>query len=157
MTMAEVADALRRLEQENGDLNPSDVVDSARDPTSPMHDFFEWDDTIAAEQWRMSQARLLIRRVKIQVLVRDIPMDVMRYVRNPEEPGRYSDIVRIRTDEDRSRRVVIDEMSRVAKAAKRARAVAAVLGTTEQVEEIIRLAEIIVQQISVTDAPGGEA
>jgi hypothetical protein len=155
MTMQEVADRLSQLEQESGNLNPADVVEDARDPASPLHDFFEWDDDVAAQQWRLSQARLLIRRVKIQVTVRDIPMDVARYVRNPDEPGTYSDIVRVRGDEDRSRRTVIDEMNRVAKAAKRARALAAVLGTVEQVEEIIRLAEIVVRQAQITDAAVG--
>ena len=155
--MKEVADRLEQLEQENGNIHPAAVVDDARDPTSPLHDFFEWDDNTAAQQYRLSQARLLISRVKIQVMVRAIPMDVMRYVRDPDEPGNYSNIVRVRTDEDRSRRTVIDEMSRVAQAAKRARAVAAVLGTVEQVEEIIRLAEIVVHRASATDSAAGAA
>jgi hypothetical protein len=120
-----------------------------------LHDFFEWDDNQAAHQWRLSQARLLIRRVKIQVTVRDIPMDVARYVRNLDEPGTYSDIVRVRSDAERSRRTVIDEMHRVAQAAKRARTLAAVLGTVEQVDEIIRLAEIVVQQTRITDTAAG--
>lgn len=155
-TMKLVADRLEQLE-ENGNLNPATVVDAARDPASPLHDFFEWDNNAAAEQYRLSQARLLIRRVKIQVTVREIPMDVMRYVRDPDEPGNYSNIVRVRSDEDRSRRIVIDEMSRVAQAAKRARAIAAVLGSIEQVEEIIRLAEIVVHRASATDEANGNA
>lgn len=155
MTMREVADVLERLEQENGNLDPSDVVTEARDPASPLHNFFEWDDDQAAQQWRIGQARLLIRRVKIQVTVREIPMDVARYVRDPDEPGSYSNIVRVRSDEDRSRRTVLDEMNRVSQAAKRARAVAAVLGTIEQVDEIIRLAEMVVRRVQITDETVG--
>jgi hypothetical protein len=155
--MKEVADRLERLEQENGDLKPVDVVEDARDPTSPLHDFFEWDNDAAAQQYRLSQARLLIRRVKIQVTVHEIPMDVMRYVRDPDEPGSYANIVRVRNDEDRSRRTVLDEMNRVSKAAKRARSVAAVLGTVEQVDEIIRLAEIVMRRVEVTGEAAGAA
>jgi hypothetical protein len=46
-------------------------------------------------------------------------------------------------------------MHRVAQAAKRARTLAAVLGTVEQVDEIIRLAEIVVQQTRITDTAAG--
>lgn len=155
MSMREVAEVLGRLEHPNGDLDPADVVEAARDPASPLHPFFEWNNDEAAEQWRIGQARLLIRRVKIQVTVHDVPMDVVRYVRNPDQAGAYSNIVRIRSDESRSRRTVLDEMSRVSQAAKRARAVAAVLGNVEQVDEIIRLAEMVVTRVQVTDPAAG--
>jgi hypothetical protein len=153
--MKEVAERLETLETETGRLDPADVVADARDPTSPMHSFFEWEDGEAAIQYRLGQARLLIRRVKIQVTVRDIPMDCMRYVRDPDQAGTYNNIIRVRSDRDQSRRVVLDEMSRVNAAAKRARATAAVLGTIEQIDEIIRLAEIVVRQADVTDQPAG--
>lgn len=157
MTMKEVADRLEQLEQASGNLSPAAVVADAEEINSPLHDFFEWDDSAAAQQYRLSQARLLIRRVKIEVTVRDVPMDVMRYVRDPDEAGSYSNIIRVRSDEDRSRRIVIDEMERVSKAAKRARSVAAVLGTVEQVDEIIRLAETVVRHIEISGAAGGAA
>lgn len=150
-TMNEVAERLTQLEQENGNLREEDVVEDARDPASPLHDFFEWDDSVAAQQYRLSQARLVIRRVKIQVTVHEVPMDVVRYVRDPDESGQYANIVRVRSDVDRSRRAVIDEMNRVAKAAKRARTIAAVLGTVEQIDEIIALAQTIVRRATVTD------
>lgn len=47
-SMKEVADQLRLLETENGRLDPSLVVEAARDPASPLHAYFEWDDTEAA-------------------------------------------------------------------------------------------------------------
>jgi hypothetical protein len=36
-------------------------VEEAADPASPLHDHFQWDDTIAGRQWRLQQARQLIR------------------------------------------------------------------------------------------------
>ena len=50
-----------------GLLRPADVVEAARDPESPLHSHFEWDDTEAAEKWREEQARQLIRNVRIEV------------------------------------------------------------------------------------------
>lgn len=52
-----------------GEITPKDVVDDARHDNSPLHSFFEWDDGEAAEQYRLSQARGLIRSV-VAVYVR---------------------------------------------------------------------------------------
>jgi hypothetical protein len=49
--------------QFKGELTPKDVVEDARNPNSPLHSFFEWDDSAAAEQYRLKQARGLIRSV----------------------------------------------------------------------------------------------
>jgi hypothetical protein len=42
-----------------------DVVDAARDGTSPIHDYFEWDDPAAAEAHRRSQAAHLVRHILV--------------------------------------------------------------------------------------------
>lgn len=49
--------------QQGGGLNAEDVVLDAKNPNSPLHPFFEWDDTEAAKRHRLEQARLLIRSV----------------------------------------------------------------------------------------------
>jgi hypothetical protein len=51
-------------------LRPKAVVDAAREPTSPLHESFEWNDTEAAERYRLGQARRLIR-VAVTVLPRN--------------------------------------------------------------------------------------
>jgi hypothetical protein len=56
---------LKALNNTLGKLRPIDVVKAAQDPKSILHDCFEWDDTKAAEQWRLRQAALLIREVSI--------------------------------------------------------------------------------------------
>jgi hypothetical protein len=53
---------LDRVQRDHGGiLYPKDVVEAARPKKSPLHDEFEWDNTVAAERWRMEQARHLIR------------------------------------------------------------------------------------------------
>lgn len=53
---------LDRIAKEHGHiLRPADVVEAARSKESILHSQFEWDDTEAAEQYRLSQARGLIR------------------------------------------------------------------------------------------------
>ena len=42
-------------------ITPKNVVDLARNPTSKLHHDFEWDNEIAGEKYRLSQAREMIR------------------------------------------------------------------------------------------------
>lgn len=52
------------------DFKPHDVVEAASHPGSPLNPFFQWDDTKAAAEYRLSQARNLIQRVKIIVVTK---------------------------------------------------------------------------------------
>lgn len=45
----------------DGVIRPVDVVEAARDEDSPLHDWFQWDDGEAAHQYRLLQARNLLR------------------------------------------------------------------------------------------------
>lgn len=56
--------------QHHGELTPEDVLADARHDNSPLHSFFEWDDTAAAHQHRLAQARGLIRSV-VAIYVHD--------------------------------------------------------------------------------------
>lgn len=53
---------LREIEKaNNGILKPEDVVEKAKNPKSALHGAFTWDDSEAAKQYRLEQARRLIR------------------------------------------------------------------------------------------------
>ena len=60
-----VAGVLQALYDEHKALTPELVVDAARPEDSLIHDQFEWDDQVAGEQHRLSQARRLIRTIKV--------------------------------------------------------------------------------------------
>lgn len=45
---------------EKGTLNAETLVDVSKDEGSPMHPEFDWDDTVAAHNWRLHQARNVI-------------------------------------------------------------------------------------------------
>ena len=58
-----VGTELSRIYQTHGGLTPAAVVDEAREPTALLHNAFEWDNDVAAEGYRQSQARAVIRSV----------------------------------------------------------------------------------------------
>lgn len=51
---------LERLKT-GGVIRPADVVEAAKDDASPLHGLFEWDDNEAAHQYRLLQARNILR------------------------------------------------------------------------------------------------
>lgn len=59
-------------------LTAAAVLKRARDPKNPLHRFFEWDDSAAAERFRLIQASRLVRDVR---LVIDTPSGEQRSVR----------------------------------------------------------------------------
>jgi len=48
------------IEAEKGQITKEAIVDRARDIANPLHDLFQWNDTIAAEEYRKVQAHKLI-------------------------------------------------------------------------------------------------
>lgn len=60
-------DELQKIYDESGSLTPTVVLDRASDPGHPLHRKFDWDDSVAAQRWRLSQAAHLIRSVKVNV------------------------------------------------------------------------------------------
>lgn len=66
---AEVVGAeCERIEKENGSVTCECLVDAAREKTSSIHNLFEWNDSIAGEKWRISQARTVLSCLKVVVI-----------------------------------------------------------------------------------------
>ena len=55
---------LDRINEATGSVSPQKVLEVARNPENPLHRYFEWDDTKAAEKYRRSQATYLIMASK---------------------------------------------------------------------------------------------
>lgn len=91
-----------------GELTPKDVVDAARSHNSPLHTFFEWSDTKAAEQYRLQQARGLIRAVVAVVVSAGAPAQrVQAFVHVPESGAPHYRSVDHAMSQDRTREMVL--------------------------------------------------
>lgn len=59
---SQIVAEMRKIETANGGLlRAEDVVAAARPTSSPLHSWFTWDDSEAARNYRLWQARQLIR------------------------------------------------------------------------------------------------
>lgn len=65
-TAPEVAAAVMNDLAERNQLNAEMLVNVSRPEDAPLHQEFEWDDPIAAEEWRKQQARCLIHSLVLQ-------------------------------------------------------------------------------------------
>lgn len=55
-----------------GTVSPGDLVHKARSPKSAMHRIFEWDNGAASDQYRLIQARRVLRSMEIVYLDKEV-------------------------------------------------------------------------------------
>lgn len=77
----EVAKCLEKIKSNNdGSLYPQAVVDTASDPSHPMHDMFLWDNDLAGNEFRLDQARSILRSVRIIHITKGKEVSRIAYV-----------------------------------------------------------------------------
>jgi hypothetical protein len=85
---AEIAGAeLEKIRLSQGIIKADTVVDAARPDDAPLHPVFEWQDAVAAENYRLYQARNLIRAVCVQTGDKTETAPVYVHVKTAENPG----------------------------------------------------------------------
>ena len=140
MARSDVEAFLNRLAgKHGGHLTPEMVVDAARPKDSPIHGHFEWDSKKAAYAHWLYQARALIRSVHIEVTTTQMSVRAPAFVRDPAMAGDrqgFVSVAQLRDDEDLAREAVVAEFSRASAALERAKAVAAALDLTSEIERI---------------------
>lgn len=108
-------------EEVGGRLTPEAVIERARNKKHPLHNAFDWDDSIAAAKWRLDQAGNMIRAVVTVVDGKKDKGPVRAFVSvvqsEGEEPS-YTTIG-IAMSDDEMRRQVLGRALREAKQWKR--------------------------------------
>lgn len=92
---------LEKLELKyNGKLKPSDIVREASRTTSPLHNWFDWNDDSASEKWRLHQARNLINRVKVTILFEGQQKEYKKYLNvTIEDDSNHKERVYVTTEQ----------------------------------------------------------
>ena len=104
---------LKRIASANDNkLEPEVVVQEASSDDSPLHKYFEWDDSVAGQRWRVHQARMMIalsvefipgvktsEEVKVFVSLRD------------ERCEGYRTIVQVMSDEENREQLLMDALA----------------------------------------------
>lgn len=63
-----VGAVLEQIEKKQGEVTSEAFLDYSRNEDSETHSMFEWDDTIAAEKFRLSQANKIINQIEVEIV-----------------------------------------------------------------------------------------
>jgi hypothetical protein len=134
-------DVMQALAKANGGtITPEALVDAARDKESPLHEYFEWDDATAAHQYRLEQARRMIRACHVKEIIRKETLEIPYFVKDPaidqNEPG-YRETAKVATDEDFAQTMILREIISARGQLKRVSNFAKYVGVGSDVDDLI--------------------
>ena len=66
-TQIEKASKFLRAYFPSREFTAREVLEAAKPKSSPIHDYFDWEDGEAAEKWRLHQARILICSIEVEI------------------------------------------------------------------------------------------
>ena len=102
ITAQAAMEELERIRLKHGELKPEYVVEESKEPDALLHNYFQWDDTLAAAAWRREQARQLIKNITVTITTENITSTVRAIVNvvKADNPGRsYIPIVEAMLDD----------------------------------------------------------
>lgn len=120
-----------------GVIQPADVVARASDPESAMHSWFQWDDTEAAQAYRLQQARQLLR-VFVTVESRD-NKPVRAFVSLGSDrygDGGYRALAEVLSDEELRAQLLADAVKELRSAEKKYRQLQELSGVWSALDEV---------------------
>lgn len=133
-------------ELNDGKLNPHDVVNFASNPETHLHSKFTWDDTKAAQEYRLWQARKIIS-LEFEIIHSDSKEvgETRLFVsltedRRPE--GGYRLISKVLTDDelrDNLLRDVLSELIRIKAKYKNIKELAGVFGEIDKLQLTLQM------------------
>lgn len=116
VSAAVAAEVMDRLAEEER-LNPAELVEESRPEDAPLHSEFEWDDSVAAEKYRETQAGELIRHLVVRIEANDQEYPTRQYFMVQPEAKIYEPIQVILKDEDKTA-MLLDQAKRELQAFK---------------------------------------
>lgn len=138
--LEEVRLELRKLHCE-GRLLAQDVVEAARNKASVLHGFFDWDDSSAAEKYRLDQARDLIASVRVDLTVNHKVLSSIGYAHDPSLPQNvagYVEVQALRNKPAQARALMRLEVGYLEAILTRAESLAVVLGLSDDIAAVAK-------------------
>ena len=109
-----VGGVLEDIENKSESVTSEKFLDESRASSSPTHDMFEWNDGIAAEKYRLEQARHIINSIELQIVSdEDIakPAFVNVEVKGTARTALYKNVECAFNNEEYKRNVLINALN----------------------------------------------
>ena len=105
----EVARHLALIEERDGEVTREAFLESARPEESELHCLFEWDDSKAAEKYRLIQAQTIICSVHVEVVADERePVTVRAFVQDKETSHGYVRVQSAFSEQDKAERIIAE-------------------------------------------------
>jgi hypothetical protein len=107
------------LEEQHGGVTPKIVLEDAKDAASPLHDWFEWNDSVAAERYRITQAAYILRSINVIVeetetrAFQPVTVTVSDEVDEDAANHRYLSISVVLADEEKRKQLLRDALAQL--------------------------------------------
>ena len=107
-----VGSALESIEARYGSVTSQSFLEYSRPEESETHSMFEWDDTIAAEKYRLRQAGAIINQLEVKLEIEEsqtretdikiVPVKAFMNVaaKAPTEAGVFVNAVKVQSEEE---------------------------------------------------------
>ena len=102
-------EVMEMIEKRDGELTKEAFLEESRPEDAPTHNLFDWDDTTAAEKYRLTQARMCIQDIEITILQHDEPKKIHAFVNTTlgkNNNASYSNISVAMADENKRKSVL---------------------------------------------------
>ena len=116
-TAGERLEAIRT--KHKGRLTPQLVLTDARPKRSPLHSAFEWDDSAAADAYRLDQARYMIRSITVVIENSPVVRAFVHVTQNTDDEKTYTHIVAAMESPQLREQVVADAKAEMVRWRKR--------------------------------------
>ena len=125
---------LQRIYREKGALNPVDIVDESRDSAAPLHPCFEWDDEIAAEKYRQTQAQKIVCSiVTVQEKPNREPVEIRAFVSVRQE---YKPIEVVTSSEEQMQELLCTALAELMAFRRKYSILSELAGVMRAIEEV---------------------
>jgi hypothetical protein len=149
------AAAIRALEDKQGRVTASALVEAARSPAHPMHRDFEWDDTKAGHRYRLDQARTFIAEVRVTITTSTKKVIAPGYLRDRDvAPAQgYRATAKLQSDRESAEETLLYETARLQAQLERCREVAAALELEIELDQALTAVKELEGRIRRRSAP----
>ena len=142
-------EALKKKENRDS-IDPESLVNAAKAKRHPLHTEFEWDDSVAGHEYRLTQARSIIRHIIIPAETSKTGRNVRMYEmeRLPAQPGERRPKAVYKTTED----ILRDPESRAALLARALRELMAFRNRFRGLQElaiVVRSIDEVIETLEV--------
>ena len=120
------------------EYTPHEVLDLARDPKTELHKCFDWDDSSAAEKWRIQQARFVCSSftVVIEQSEEKAPQR-FRVIQHDKEDRVYRPVIFTVRDEDQYARLLKQAKDEMASFKKRYKSIVELENVIEEIDRVL--------------------